>query len=395
MKKKKLLVVYHSMIMGGSTTSLLGLLNNIDSDKYDIDLQLFQNNGPMISELSSFVKVLPEAQKYSGKVGRIIKAIKYLVSGYYFKALAKKRRSGTANSVVMEFQSKYLSKENKKHYDYAISFLEGWSSSFLAYKVNADKKYAWNHSTFSKTRDSQDADLTWLNHVDRIVFVTDACRDDFINALPSMSEKAITIENITDSSIIRKRSDLVDSEDQAYKSFVSSNACKIITVCRITISTKGLDRIVGCASKLKKAGQKFVWCIIGDGADLPVLKEMVKKEGLDDCISLIGKRMNPYPFIKAADFMCMPSRYEGKPMVITESMILGTPPVVTEYLSAHEQIKNGVEGIVINNDDYSLYETVYDFINDSEKIKSMHEYLLAHEYSNKDYIKYIEEVLFD
>ena len=105
--------------------------------------------------------------------------------------------------------------------------------------------------------------------------------------------------------------------------------------------------------------------------------------------------MNPYPYIKAADLMCMPSRYEGKPMVVTESMILGTPPVVTEYLSSHEQIKNGVEGIIVNNDDTSIIDTVCKCAKDSSAIESMHSYLLQHKYGNKDYVRYIEKILFE
>ena len=40
-EKIKLLIVYPEMMIGGSTTSLLGLLNELDEDRYDVDLALY------------------------------------------------------------------------------------------------------------------------------------------------------------------------------------------------------------------------------------------------------------------------------------------------------------------------------------------------------------------
>jgi glycosyltransferase involved in cell wall biosynthesis len=97
---------------------------------------------------------------------------------------------------------------------------------------------------------------------------------------------------------------------------------KIITVCRIVLGVKGLDRIVWCAKKMKDVGRDFLWTIVGDGPDFEAVKNMIDEHGLSEQVVMIGNRLNPLPFIKLADAFCMPSRYEGKPMVITESMIL-------------------------------------------------------------------------
>ena len=52
--KKKILFVYMGMFIGGSTTSLLSLLNTIDYEKYDVDLLLYRNN-------DVFVKYIPRS----------------------------------------------------------------------------------------------------------------------------------------------------------------------------------------------------------------------------------------------------------------------------------------------------------------------------------------------
>lgn len=393
---KNILLIYPEMFLGGSTTSLLALMNNLDPDKYNIDLQLQRNSGALLKEIPDYVNLLPEVQKYPQKFDKYIRKIRFVLRTV-LRVLLKKRKpqsKGSSKGGIVDLSVKSLSKTNKKHYDYAIGFLEGWSDLYLAYKVNADKKYAWLHSTFANITNDPQSQLGWMEKVDKIVFVTDACTEDFKKTLPSMAHKAITIENITDSSIIRKRSAEKDPDDKEYISFCESDAFKIITVCRITISTKGLDRIVNCAKELKNRDINFLWYIVGSGSDEEKLAEAIKAEGLSEYVVLTGARQNPFPFIKEADIMCMPSRYEGKPMVITESLILGTPPVVTRYLSADSQIKNNFDGIVVENTDSAITDAVLECVYNENKLKEIKENIANTEYGNVGYICEIEEKIF-
>ena len=385
--KKKILFVYPSMILGGSTTALLSLMNCLDSDKYEIDLQLFRNEGPLLDAIPQHVNLLPEAEIYKGRKGRVVKLCKFLLSGYDFRYLHKGR------TVLCEFQSKHLSHKNHKEYDYAIGFLEGWSDWYLTFGTLAKKKYAWLHSTYANITPDPTSELPWMERVDKIAFVTDACREAFDRTLPQMAEKSITVENITDSEIIRKRSLQVDKTDEAYEKFEKTNLFKIITVCRLTIQVKGLDRIVNAAKELKNKGYRFLWYIIGDGEDQAALQALIGAANVGDCVVPIGKRMNPYPFIAAADIMCMPSRYEGKPVTVTEAMILGTPPVVTEYLSARDQIAHGIEGIVAPNEDDAIIDVVENCVQDPVLVQRMQKNLSVREYGNANYISTIEKTL--
>ncbi len=386
------------MILGGSTTALLSLMNSLDPSEYQIDLQLQSNSGPLLGDIPEHVNILPTAQKYKGLKGRILKPLRFVFQGALFKAFfanLKNKKLGLSPNVVTEFWARSLSRKNTNRYDYAIGFLEGWSNWYLAYNTNADKKYGWLHSTFANITNEPSSQLPWMKRVDNIVFVTDACLEAFKETMPDMAHKAIAIENITDSEIIRKRSERIDEADEAYNVFKNADRFKIITVCRVTIGTKGLDRIVNCAKKLKDEGVDFLWYIVGNGPDDDKLKALISEAGVGDCLVPVGVRFNPYPLIKEADIMCMPSRYEGKPMVITESMILGVPPVVTEYLSAHDQIQSGIDGIVVQNDDTSIFDTVLKCAKDKNSVNSMKSYLLENEYGNTSYISEIESKLFE
>ena len=392
--KKKLLFIYPSMIVGGSTTALLSLLNNLDPKKYEIDLQLFRNKGPLLEMIPKHVNLLAEAEIYKGAKGRLIKILMFLFRGHVVRYLIKKWEKGNPGSALVEFQTKELSRKNPKEYDYAIGFLEGWSDWYLAFDTVAKTKYAWLHSTYANITNEPTSELPWMERVDKIVFVTEACRKAFDVTLPQMAKKSFVIENITDSSIIRERSMQIDKTDGAYKLFSESDKFKIVTVCRLTISVKGLDRIVAAARELKKQGYDFLWYIIGDGEDRETLEKSIKEAEVGDCVVPIGMRMNPYPYVAMADIMCMPSRYEGKPIVVTESMILGTPPIVTRYLSAEEQIQNEKEGIVVENCDNAILEPLRRCISDRQLPDMLRSTLRSCEYGNTDRVKRIEEILF-
>lgn len=395
---KKILFIYPSMIIGGSTSALLSFLNCLSSCGCEIDLQLFRNEGPLLEDIPDNVNLLPQGEVYSGTHGKLIKLVKFFLSGFFFKSIFD-GLSGNAKKmfslgVATDFQAICLSRKSLKYYDCAIGYLEGWSNRYLAFQVNAGKKYAWLHSTFKNITSEPQDELKWMKKVDNIVFVTNACCDDFKRQMPSMADKAITIENIIDSNIIRKRSMMIDNADEYYKKFVTADSFKIITVCRLSIQVKGLDRIVTCANRLMKNGNKFLWYIIGDGEDKKELNEMIKKFKLEEFLVLTGNRMNPYPFIAASDVMCMPSRYEGKPVTVTESLILSVPPIVTEYLSANEQIQNGIDGIVVENDDNSIFAPLENCIRDDNLVAKLKKNIRKKEYGNINYVKTLQKICF-
>ena len=146
-------------------------------------------------------------------------------------------------------------------------------------------------------------------------------------------------------------------------------------------------------SALKGLGYSFVWYVVGEGADRCTLQHMIDDNGVNDCFKLIGNRFNPYCFVKECDVFCMPSRWEGKPIAITESMMLGVPPVVTEYLSAKEQIKNGYDGIVVANTDNAILDGIKTVLNDTALLNRLKSTLQSNDYGNECMVKSIEEVI--
>lgn len=382
------------MMVGGSTTSLLAFLNCIDKSKYDVDLQLYRNRGALFQDIPKNVNILPPAAKYDTKLGKLRKAAMLLFSGTLLRARHEKKKrgmKGISYQVFSEYQAKNFSQKALKRYDVAIGFMEGWPDKYVAFSVDADKKIGWLHNTFKNLAAIPELELPWMRKVDILPFVADNCTEEFKKQMPEMADKAVTILNLLDSAVVRARASKEDETDEDYLLFKNATCFKIVTVCRISIDSKGLDRAVTCARKLKEAGKEFLWTIVGGGDKLEEFQQMIKEADVSDCMRAVGNRMNPLPFVKQADIYCLLSRFEGKPMAVTESMMLGTPPFVTEYLSAHEQIKDGVDGFVVPNGDDTAFEPLLALMNDTKRIRDAREYLLSHEYGNTEYMREIEE----
>lgn len=396
--KKKILFVYPEMMMGGSTSNLIALLNGIDPQKYTIDLLLYRKKGELLDGIPDHIRIVDNAEKYVGVLGKIIKILVGIFGGALIKArLINKAagRKGFSKQILADFQADNLSRTLHEEYDYAIGGLEGWPDRYVANKVLAHHKYAWLHSSFKNIADIPALEVPWMQKVDRIICVSDTCVREVREALPEVSDKLIKIENIVDDELIIRQSKIIPSNSKVYDRWKNYVGFKIITVCRISIETKGLDRIVRCARKLKDDGYEFLWCIVGGGVQTPDLAEMIAKDELEQTIILAGSQKNPYPFMVEADIYCMPSRHEGKPITVTESMILGVPPVVTEYVSAHEQINDENNGVIVDNSDYSIMSPIMDFIQNKDKLRKMKNELKKTRFGNKEYIKQIEDYLLE
>lgn len=395
--KKKILFVYPEMMIGGSTTNLISLLNGLNREQYDISLQLLRNKGPLLDAIPKHVTLLPEAEKYKGALGKFVMKARFCLSGYGCKAWRANRhygKKGFSRQIIMDFRAARCSRRGKAFYDYAVGGLEGWADRYVAYCVHAAVKYGWLHSVIDTIAEIPELELNWMCRMDKVISVSESCRSRLNGLLPAVESKSVYYENVMDTVLVRKRAAVMDNTDEALSRLMCSDRFKIVSVCRLCMQTKGLDRMIACAARLKDSGYRFIWYVIGDGEDRAAAEKMAADFCVNDCISFIGQRKNPYPFIKASDILCMPSRWEGMPVTVTESKMLGTPPVVTAYLSVNEQIKEDVEGLIAPNTDTAIYDKIAACIENPAHVASMREYLLTHEYGNGQLLKVLEQQLF-
>ena len=347
---KKVLVASFDMEVGGVERSLISMLHNFDY-KYDVDLMLYSHTGDFMDLLPKSPNLLPEDKIYKtfrmpiaqiAKQGNIPMAISRVYSILESKLISKIK--GLDESVYAQMQ--YMWKNSlcflpkyKKKYDVAISYL--WPHYFVAQKVDAKVKIAWIHTDYSKLETDIEVDLKMWDKFDHIVAVSEECKNAFLKKYGKLKDKVIVIENITSPKFIETM-----AIEKVENPMNDDNCFKIVSVARLSYA-KGIDNAVRALKLLVDKGYDNIkWYIVGYGGDEEIIKNLIKENKLEDKFILLGKQINPYPYMKSADLYVQPSRYEGKAVTVCEAQILSKPVLITNYTTAKSQIKDGFDGCI-------------------------------------------------
>lgn len=390
--RKSVLISYQAMMVGGSTTSLLGLLHSIDYTKYNVDLLLNTNTGELLDKVPRQVNLLSPAFKYPDHKTRKLHSLlspKFLLTFIKSKIIA--RRDGNVMHGVQYLESMDVIKFRKidNEYDVAIAFLEGINCKFVARHIKAKKKIAWIHIDYEASKFDPRYDYEAMVCFDHIVTVSPKCNEAFCRCFPSLSNRVHTIENIISADNINTlANEAVDLE-------TDNNYINLVSSCRIEFHAKALDRAVEVWSKLHKKGESdgLRWYIIGSGKDFSKLKQLIVNEDLEEHIILLGQKVNPYPYIKKMDVFFLPSRFEGKPMAITEGLILGLPALATNYSSAKEQIKDHFSGLVVDNSEEGIEDGLKYLGSHSEELEVWKQNIRSIDYTDNTTIHQIQNLI--
>ena len=104
---------------------------------------------------------------------------------------------------------------------------------------------------------------------------------------------------------------------------------KLVFVGRLSYQ-KGLDRVLSLFSKV----ENLQLSIVGKGPQRKPLERLVEQNKLQDQITFCDFIPNPYNIIAGADYLLLPSRWEGMPNCVLESLALGTPVIAFKEISA-------------------------------------------------------------
>lgn len=235
------------------------------------------------------------------------------------------------------------------NYDCVISTEELFSNYFLANNVSAKKKIGFIHPDYKMAGFDKHIDKFFLKKIDLIAAVSNTCKNTLINTFPSLSRKIIACSNPINVAKIIEQSHKQIRED------FNSNQLNIITVCRLDNSSKALDRLLSIAQRLSSKKYKYCWRIIGDGPYRTDMESFIHMNNLSHSIKLLGYKDNPFPYVKKSDLFVLQSYFEGYPTSVLEAQIVNTPVLITKYRSAEEQVIDGVNGFIVDNDEKSIY----------------------------------------
>lgn len=335
---KKILFLIESPAMGGAEKVLVDIVNGLDSNKFQLTVcslfkkSVFDNRYPYEVKMSFNISV----------------RFRYIFNnGNRWIALL-------ANYGLSRFPSLLYRLFIHGGYDAAVAFYEGAPTRLLsAANLKHGKKIAWLHTSTElsqkgKTGESLRQEQERYGKFDKIVAVSDFVAKSFSTLFPELSDRLVVAYNPIDVDVIRRKASVPTS-------FSRDPEPLLVSVGRMD-GAKAYDRYLRVVKNLKDRGLVFHVWIVG-GGDRSQLEIYCRENNLDN-VSFLGHQVNPYPLMKMADWIVLPSRVEGLPTVILESLSLGKAVLATDCGGTHEIIGDSEYGILVENDEKCLCEAL-------------------------------------
>lgn len=347
---KKYLFIYGELNGGGAERVLLDILNNIDFTANEVDLLQINSGGVLMDEIPSQVSRIEAWQGYPMS---------------YRIALAFSTKFGI-DSLLKIRLSKVL---GGKHYDVAISFLEGMPTKAHSLIMSyADRNYSWVHCDlynfyYEANLFNGNSEFETYNKMDAVVCVAKDTERAFHMRFPNLEAQTRVIYNPIDIDKIRNLS----------TELVVNNNRFTISVCGRLTPPKKIDRVLCLAKRLKEDGRQVAIQLIGDGELQNELQLQAKDLCVTDIVKFIGFKRNPYPLIKSSQILLSTSCAEGFSLVICEAMALGVPVIATKTAGPIEILDDNKYGLLCEQDDESIYNAVCRMIEDEELRKKYSE----------------------
>ena len=349
------------------------------------------------------VHILPEIPEYA-QIERPLKDV--LRDGYWRIVIARlkakwqfaqyaKRNHPKDGSAIFSFIMKNVSPllppiAPKTEYNLAVSFLT--PHDIVLEKVKAKKKAAWIHTDYSQIDVGQALELPVWAAYDKIVSISPDVTRAFIEMFPSLEHKIVEISNVLSPKSVRERAESIPFEEIAREMPRDKGVINLLSVGRFS-AAKNYDNVPDICRRILNEGFSVRWYIIGYGGDEALIRRNIQEDGMEDHVILLGKKENPYPYMKACDIYVQPSRYEGNSVTVREAQILEKPVVVTTYPTVSSQVEDGVDGVIVPLDNAGCADGIARLIADRAKQEQLVSNIRLRDYGNEAEVEKIMELL--
>lgn len=369
---KKVLIILPSLAVGGMEKVLINLVNELDENKYDITIKTIYDCFELADNLNSNIKY---SSFYKSSKNNNINFIKSRIYTFLLKKLSP-------NTLY-----KLLIKEN---YDIEIAFFRGASLKIISGSNNINsKKLAWVHSDFTRCTgifdwfSSEKRTVNAYKKFDNIVCVSEFAKQKF-------SEKM----GIKDKVIVRYNVNLCDDIKEKSREEVDENFNNKFRICSVgrLVEAKGYDRLLRVHKRLIEENIIYDLVIVGDGPEKEKLQKYINDNNLQSTIYLVGNKKNPYKYINNSDLFVCSSRWEGFSTVVSEAVILNKPVITTKVSGSEELFLNNEYGLIVDNDEESLYKGLKLLITNKELLDNYKEKIIERSkfFDTKKAVKSIE-----
>lgn len=364
MKKTHVLFCAESLDMNGAMKSLLALLAALPRERYALSLFLCSHAGVLMNELPRDVRVLPERTAYAVFRLSFLPGLRRALRGW---------RPDLALLRLMVPVLRWLRVPTPRwwafrpaipgEWDLVLAYADGIIGEIAVRKVRTGRKFLWVHTDYRICPPPRETAWAFADAAGAVAVSKDAAqgfRTWFASVMGRAYDRPVhVIYNIIDATHIRCLAARADAECPPPPPGVA----RLVTVGRLT-AQKNVKAIPVIADMLKRRGVRFEWVVVGGGPDLAWCLEESRRLGVEGMVRFVGESRNPMGWVASADVVVQPSVWEGWGMTVSEALVLRKPVVATDLPVLREQIRDGMNGLLVDNKPEAFAEAIARLLDD-------------------------------
>lgn len=356
--KIKILFRHRSMEMGGVEKVMLSLLNNLNPEKFEMTVCLNINQGELRNE---FPKHIRKVYLADGKedFSKNFLLQKFQLWKRKNKLEKFKKNPKLVDDIIL-----------KEKYDLEIGMTYNDFEMVLNSTNKNSKKVGWFHSEIQlpKLQPLVPKILEHFPQFDQMVYCSEKIKTLMHQYYPDLDypKEEVIINAIPIEEIKKKANEKIDNFPIEKPVFISIGRLH---------TRKGYHKLMEAHAQLIKEGYPHSVIILGDGEELANLLTQQKQLGIEKSFHFLGNKMNPYPFVKQADFFILPSESEAWPLVIAEALILQKPIIATKTGDIPEMISDKKTGVLIDYKTEEMYAAMKEFLTNKGMVEEIKENL--------------------
>lgn len=309
-KKFKVCLVSISLAKGGLERSCAMLSQMLEAQGHDVHLVILNDeiDYPFNGKMLNLGKMKTEKDTTVRRLLRFRKFRNYLKKENFDVIIDHRPKNNFEREL---FYSKFIYRELRK-----------------IYVVHSSKKVEYltdNTAAFSKI-----------------------CQKNLLNVAVSeyIENEILRKEGLENSVTIHNAFNPVWQNESGELPEILQNKKYILSYGRLDDSIKDFSFLIEAFSQSKVWKKDFYLVILGDGMDKEMLQKLAQSKPCAEQILFLPFTKNPFEIIKNARCVTLTSKYEGFPMVLVESLSLGTPVISLDIISGPSEIvkhkKNGL-----------------------------------------------------
>lgn len=339
-----------SLRMGGLERVLIDTLNIMDTKKYNISLIIEDD----CEEENIFQEDIPKDIKLY-----FLKPKSMIDKTHYYR---ERRKKSIFNKIMYNY---YMHKEHQFCLEKTKEVLEkikdtngeidifidyDWGATRYIDKLALKNKVVWIHNSVSNLMKKESKIKRFgkrLEKYDCIVSICDEMKEEIEKLYPNLKGKVRRIYNPFNFKNINELSQNQDDLKAEEKLLLEEDY--ILAVSRLDTVQKDYDTLLNAMKKAMEQGFSKKLFIVGDGPNKKDIESLIKELDIWENVKLLGRKKNPYVWMKNSSFFVHSSKYEGFGLVIVEAMSLKKAVIVSNCkVGPKEILENGKSGKLYN-----------------------------------------------